>query len=463
MAPRKISLFVLLAALVLQATAADSTRVITLDAFFRQVAAFHPMVSQARLLNEQARQEIRLARGSFDPKLEADFASKEFQDKTYYNTFSTQVALPNRSPVTPKFGFQRTTGQLLNPSDKIPGGEQVFAGVEVQLGRGLFTDEQRTILKQAELLQTMLEAERIKIINKVILEAASAYWNWYFRQQAFDLQDRGLKVADEILSRVRLNHRHGEASVLDTVQASITRQTRWLERTEAEVELRNARLILSVFLWDANGLPVDLMPDVRPVWFEPSIATDVRSLYDQARSNHPELIKLRAKIDQLGLERQLAAEFLKPRLDLNYAMLSQPGTSDAWNARNDYKLGIDFSMPLLLRKERSKLRMAELKITSANLEVSRQEREILNSLEQIFNQLQTTRDLLLRQTEMVAAYEKLMSGELLNLSNGESDLFKINIQQEKLLQSQAKQVKLQAELQKNMAYLWWAAGRSPEL
>lgn len=463
MTARRNSLAALLVAISLSAGASDSTRVLTLQDFFRQVADYHPSVSQARLLTDQAKQEIRLARGSFDPKLEADFGAKEFQNKTYYNTFSSQLALPTRSAVTPKFGYEKTTGQLLDPSEKIPGGEQIYAGIQVKLGRGLFTDEQRTVLKQAQLLQTMLEADRIKIINKVILEAASAYWNWYFRQQAFDLQDRGLIVADEILSRVRLNQRHGEASVLDTIQASITRQTRWLERTEADVELRNARIALSAFLWDAEGLPINLPDFVRPSWFEPTLAADMSSLYDQARSNHPELIKLRTKVDQLGFDRRLAVENLKPRLDLNYSLLSQPGTANPWNARNDYKLGLDFSMPVLLRKERSKLRLTDLKISTAQLEVSRQEREVLNTLQQIFNQLQTTRGLLVRQTEMVSAYEKLMSGELLNLANGESDLFKINIQQEKLLQAQAKQMKLQAELQKNMAYLWWAAGQSPEL
>jgi hypothetical protein len=52
----------------------------------------------------------------------------------------------------------------------------------------------------------------------------------------------------------------------------------------------------------------------------------------------------------------------------------------------------------------------------------------------------------------------LLQAEILNLENGESDLFKINIQQEKLIQSQSKLLKLKAEYEKMKATLYWAAG-----
>jgi hypothetical protein len=39
---------------------------------------------QAALLSENARQELRIARGEFDPKLESDFALKEFKKDLYY-------------------------------------------------------------------------------------------------------------------------------------------------------------------------------------------------------------------------------------------------------------------------------------------------------------------------------------------------------------------------------------------
>lgn len=439
----------------------DSTIYLSVDAFYRQVIDHHPLVRQALLLDEQARQEIRLARGNFDPKIDVTYGEKEFQDKSYYNSFLGQLSLPSRSPVTPKMGYERTTGQLLNPSDKIPGGKQFYAGFQMALGRGLFTDERRTILNQAELMKTMLAADRTKAINKVLLEAAVAYWSWQYHYQSVLISGRALVVAEDILRRVKINYDQGESSMLDTIQAGINRRTRQLEFTEATLAFRNAGLEVSNFLWNDQLEPVVIKSGVIPKWEDPDTGQDLGALIDLARTNHPDLVRLRTRIDQLGFDRQLAVENLKPRLDLNYALLTQPGAPEPIDWRNDYKFGLDFSMPLFLRKERSRLKLTELRIEQTELEETRQQRDILISLEQVFNEITATKSLRENQRLMITQYERLLEGELLNLQQGESDLFRINQQQDKLLQSQIKGAKLDAEIQKQFAYLWWSAGTTP--
>ena len=443
-------------------SAADTTT-LGIDAFHRRIIDHHPLVLQARLLSDQAKQEIRMARGSFDPKLDAAWSTKEFEDKSYFNTVQGSLSLPTRSPVTPKIGFEQRTGQLLDPSEKIPGNRQVAAGILLPLGRGLLTDERRTALKQAMLMTTMLEAEQVKLVNKLLLEAATTYWSWYYRHQSFLLFDRAAVVAKELFDRAKLNFRQGEASLLDTVQASITWQMRMVERQEAALQVQNARIAVSNFLWEEGSTPLDLPADATPVLAADGMIdnTELGRLTDLAMENHPELIKLRTKIAQLELEQTLAREWLKPRLDLNYTMLRQPSTPGLFDPKNDYKMGLDFSMPLFLRKERAKLRMTDLKISNSTFELNQEQRDIRNDISKIFNELTNVSAVLVRQEAMANAYERLMDGELLNLRNGESDLFKINIQQEKLLQAKEKVIKLQAEYRKQKAYLYWAAGVSP--
>ena len=457
-------LLCLLTALSGRSQSGDSARYLTLSQYYQQIREHHPLVRQASLLSDQARQEIRFARGNFDPKLEASYATKEFQDKNYFNTLNSALAFPTRSPVTTKLGFEQRTGQLLDPSEKIPGNQQVSAAISLPIGRGLITDERRTALNQAELMTTMLEAEQVKLINKILLEAATAYWNWYYREQAFQLLTAAARLSEEILSRVKLNLTQGESSVLDTIQASITYQLRMVEQQEARNQLQNARITVSNFLWTDNGVPVQLLESARPVRhdFRWKISEEeLLQLTERAREQHPELIKLRTKYEQLEYERLLAKEFLKPRLDLQYALLSQPGTEQLVDPANDYKLGLDFSFPLWLRKERAKLKMTDLKLQNTDLETQQQERDIENMIRRVFNDLTNTSALLVRQDQMAQSYERLMEGELLNLQNGESDLFKINIQQEKLIQAQEKLIKLQAEFEKQKAYLYWAAGTAP--
>ena len=68
-------------------------------------------------------------------------------------------------------------------------------------------------------------------------------------------------------------------------------------------------------------------------------------------------------------------------------------------------------------------------------------------------------DLLIDQQEsMVENYQLILQAEQLNLENGESDLFKINIQLDKLIESETKLLKLRATYQKSLATLYWQAG-----
>ena len=55
-------------------------------------------------------------------------------------------------------------------------------------------------------------------------------------------------------------------------------------------------------------------------------------------------------------------------------------------------------------------------------------------------------------------YLLILQAERLNILNGESDLFKLNIQMDKLIESQSKLFKLQSSYQKDVTALYWAVG-----
>jgi outer membrane protein TolC len=253
---------------------------------------------------------------------------------------------------------------------------------------------------------------------------------------------------------------------LDTIQAKITLQQRLVEKQEAYLEFLNTGLKISNYLWDSEGNPLQLSGNVAPI----QVLSDgqilaietLETLTIQARENHPELTKLSVKLNQLEVDRKLAVEYLKPKLDVSYGFLNQPvtprGEFSAFSMLNDYKFSLDFAMPVLIRKERAKLAQTKIKIRSTQFERTQTEREIINQVNMTYNQLVNTNGLLTQQNAMALNFERLLLGEMINLENGESDLFKINVQQEKLIQSQSKLLKLKAEYEKMKATLYWAAG-----
>lgn len=444
----------------------DTVRSFSIENFYGVLLNYHPLVKQAYLLSEGAQQELRLARGSFDPKLESTFSSKQFQEKEYYSKWAASLSIPVWFPVDPKIGFERNTGTYVNPESAIPSADnyqQWVTSIRLPVGRGLMTDDRRAAIRQAQLFQEIVEAEQIKLINKILLEAAKDYWHWYFCFYNFRLLDGNTRIAAEVLERIRLNASLGEASSLDTIQAKITWQQRQVERQEAYLEFLNQSIKLSNYLWDADALPIQLSAEVVPV-IDSAVQLNLNretldELVAMARQNHPDLRKLSLKLDQLEVDRKLAAEYLKPRFDVTFGLINQPiGWTSSPTSFLDHKLGADFSIPIFLRKERSKLAQTKLKIRSAQLERSQAERDILNQLQVIFNQLENTRVIIDQQTAMAENYKRLLAAELLNLQLGESDLFKINVQQEKVIQSLGKLVKLQSEYEKMKATLYWAAG-----
>lgn len=445
----------------------DSIQPLTIESFYHYVLTNHPVARQADLLSDVARQELRLARGNFDPKLEAQYLTKRYNGTTYYSVFNSSVKLPTTLPFDPSIGVEQNSGAYLDPEHYISNQfdyRQFYAGISLPLGRGLITDERRAALKQAELFSDMMEAEQVKIMNKLFLEAAKDYWNWAFAFYNYKLFDKNVGIALEIFRRVRLNHQMGEAAPIDTVLAKITLQQRLVERQEALLEFQNTGIYLSNYLWDSLSNPLDLSLNLAPVLQRDLIGMsepERDELVNLARANHPELQKIEVKLRQLDVDQRLAAEFLKPQLDVNYYLINQPFDPD-WNTNlqfnDNYKFGLDFSFPVFLRKERAKLAQTKLKISNTQFEQSFAERQIVNQVLAAYNDLTNSERIIAQQSDMVENYNLLLQAELLNLENGESDLFKINIQIEKLIQSQSKLIKLLGDYEKQKAFLYWAAG-----
>jgi outer membrane protein TolC len=219
-------------------------------------------------------------------------------------------------------------------------------------------------------------------------------------------------------------------------------------------------------LWGENQLPLELQPGTVPVSFNPAFdipdQNEVDDLISRAELNHPEIQKLGFKLQELEVLNRLYREFLKPEVNLEYGFLNEPivphNENNGLSFDDNLKFQLDFSFPLLLRKERAKLE--QNKIKSEQTLYSRQyiSREITNDIYSLYAELVNGTIILQQQNEIMQSYERLVEAEFINLENGESDLFRINIQQNKYLESYLKYLKTRYKLEQLKATLYWAAG-----
>jgi len=444
----------------------ESIAAVSIDQLYNIILENHPIVKQAELLDDAARQEILYARGFFDPKIEMRYDAKEFKGSEYFNIWDNVLKVPVWFNTDLKVGYERNSGQFLNEGLTTPDDGLIYAGVSLPLGQGLFIDSRRATLRQAQLMTGIADAEVIKVINKVLLKANKDYWNWYWSYNNFELYTEALSLAQTRFKAIKSNVELGDYAPIDSVEAKIIVQTRSIERRQAFVDFINAGLILSNHLWNDEGSPVVLSENAYPVapdsLWQYMGEDKLFALMDLARENHPELIKLNLKQQQLAIERRLNVENLKPVLNLNYNFLTE-GTRSPLDRNgqffsNDYKLGVEFSFPLFLRKERAKLQKTNIKILENNFDRLQTRREIVNEINTSFNEMQALFELMEEQARMVINYEDLLAAEVLNFQNGESSVFLINSRESKLIEARLKLMAFEVKYQKAKAVLYWAAG-----
>ncbi len=441
---------------------------LSLEDVIENAKLFHPIVRQANLQDRFAEAQITGAKGTLDPKIESGYQAKQFKGTEYYNKFYNAVKIPVWFPIDPKFEAYRNRGEFLSEENYVsPSADywQFTAGVSLPIGKGLFIDERRSMIKQAKLYTYIAESEKIKLANKVLLDITKSYWDWYFSYQQFQLMEQSLDIAQELFSRVKTDYEFGEAAVVDTIQAKITYQNRQADYTNAQLELTNARLRLSIHLWDANDVPLEIAENVYPLnedefWIVPEDSA-VNILIDWAIEYHPEIQKLKAKQQQLEVEEQWNKESLKPELNLSYSLIDAPFNIDGLESPqfgDNYKIGMDFSFPILLRKERSYLQKTRIYQESNQFELLQTRQKVVADIRSAFAELEANQQLAAQYESLANNYNRLFEAELFNIEIGESDLFKLNIQQDKYIESQIKYLKVFTKFEKQKAMLPYASG-----
>jgi len=451
----------------------DSNEVFSQKEFFSWVRAHHPVAMQARLLDRQAEAIEQQARGGFDPKAYADWDQKSFDQKDYFAIGEGGLKIPTWYGVELKAAYAVTDGIYLNPERNLPDAGQAILGITLPVGRGLVIDQRRAALQQAKLMAQANQVEQVNIYNNLLLDAATAYWEWSLAYNQLQVYEQALRIAEQRLEGIVESYKQGDKPAVDTLETMIQVQNRQLNLNQAQLEYENASLQLSNFLWFEGHLPLEVSEQLRPATlpvldYELGYAS-ATLLWQQARAQHPELRKFEVKRQQLEVDRKLAAEQLKPRLDISYNFLgdgtnfinsSQPDDS-RFNTllTQNLKWGLNFEMPLLLRKERGKLELTKLKIQDNELGFQQKQVEVRNKIGYYFNSLSFLKDQINIYASAVDNYQALLDAELIKFQQGESSIFLINSREQKLIDAQLKLASLRAKFQKNVQALEWAAGQ----
>ncbi|MEZ4775217.1 MAG: TolC family protein [Bacteroidia bacterium] len=448
---------------------AQSPMVFTRDQMVRNILEFHPVAQQAQLITEAGAMNVRKARGAFDPYLYGYLDEKQFDQKQYYQMLNTGLEIPTWFGIEVKAGLERTGGVYLNPENATPDAGLWYAGVSVPIGQGLFIDERRKTLRQAQIYSSATEAERQTILNDLLYDASVQYWEWVNAWNQVIVFTQAIELAQIGLDAVKESYFQGDKAAIDTVEALIQLQTLEVSLNEAQINYFNHTQGLSGYLWGKNNVPLDITDELVPPLFtdvpmiSPLNADSVAMFISQIPEQHPDVRIYDYKLAALEVEKRWKKEQLKPALDLKYQFLTESTGADVINqfSTQNYKWGVSLSFPVFLRKARADLQLVNIYMQETMLSQSEKTLLLKNKAESYANQIANLRIQIEQFSRTLVNYERMLEAERQKFNIGESNLFLVNSRQNKLIDARLKWLDLNAKYQKSSVSLLWALGMMP--
>ncbi|MFM9988302.1 TolC family protein [Flavobacterium sp.] len=415
--------------------------------FLGYVKKFHPLVKKANLELNMAQANLMIARGAFDPKFEVDFSEKQFKSKDYYSKLNGSFKIPTWYGIEIKTGLDSNDGLYLDPENSTSNQALTAIGITVPLGQGLFINQRMADLKKAKIQYNLSQAEIKLQATAVLYDASLAYFNWKKNFTEVKLYEKYNKQADSRYTAIKKLIELGDKPAIDSIEAGIVVKNRALNLLDSQLKLTKAKLELSNFIWLENMIPVEISDNLIPeetllVTIEETLKTNQFSTPEKTLDNHPKINALENKIEILTIDKKLKANLLLPKIDLSYSYLSEPRYFDNYQFDN-YKVGINFYYPLLLRKERGSLKLAKFKLQDAQYSLDLEKVQLKNKISSYQAEIQSIKSQKKIINSLVKDNILMLNSEERLFSFGESSIFLINTRENNLVSAQLSEITLE--------------------
>lgn len=438
------------------------SNVMTLAEFLSYVKTYHPIVKQANLIINNSEAKLLKARGAFDPKIEVDFDKKQFKDTEYFNKLNGAFKIPTWYGIELKANFENNEGVYLNPEATVPTDGLYAAGISASLLRNFVINERMASLKQAKLFINQAKEDQQILVNEILYDASLSYFDWLKSYNEKRIYEDFLTNAKTRFDGIKASFLVGDKPAIDTLEAGITLNDRKLNLEKARIKFVKASFELSNFLWLNNNTPVELQENIIPdVNSLETVDTSLNiALFNNADfdiNNHPKIKSLEFKIESLNVEKNLKMNNLLPKLDVQYNFLTQTPREANSLIIDNFKAGINFQLPLFLRKERGDLKLSRIKLQETQFENEVTKVTIKNEVSAVQQELSSFNTQTNFINGIVRDYNTLLNAEERKFFMGESSLFLVNTRESKLIESKLKAIDIENLFFKTKSKLFKAA------
>ena len=410
------------------------------------VQKYHPVVKQAQLVVDESQSKLLKSRGAFDPNIAVDLERKKFEGTEYYDRLNAAFKIPTWYGIEVKANFEEASGTYLNPEYTVPQDGLYSAGISFSVAQGLLINERMATLKQAKFFVKQAKADRELLINEILYDATISYFDWLKSYGNLLVYEQFLDNAALRFDGIKQSVEVGERAAIDSIEARIIVSSRRLSLEKAKVDLLKKQLDVANFLWLDNNIPLEMQENVIPELNSLTTIENTLNIVgfgdDMALENHPKMRSLNFKYESLKVNKNLKANKLLPKIDLQYNFLSENYDNiNAFNTAN-YKSSLTFKLPLFLRKERGDLKLAKLKLRDTKYDITTTELNLQNKIRAVQAELISYESQIEMLEGIVSDYDLLLNAEDRKFGIGESSIFLVNSRETKLIEAKIKLVEL---------------------
>ena len=428
------------------------------------VRKYHPVIKQSFLQNEMAKNELQASRGIFDPSIQINTQEKTYDNKLYYKYNTSELKIPLWYGIDIKAGTENNIGERIDPT--LTRNKSAFVGVSMDPFRGIIVDKRNAVVRQAKNFVELTKNEQLLVVNDLLLEATSAYWNWV---NAYNINSVLIKSVQNNKDRyevIKKSYISGDRAPIDTTEALTQLQTFEMMQNQAALDLQKAKFELSNYFWTDNGMPYELEDAIKPsnnfdmASINPIELGRLEEMVNQAIQIHPKLKMINAKSTILDIEKRLKTIELFPSLKLNYNALDNNfnNISTSINTTNNVKYGLSLTMPLFQRQARGQLAKTKNKIEDLGWDRKYLTLEIENKVRSSFAEFYALKQQIKTNEAILNANKLLFETENTKFQMGESSLFLINSRELKFIETEQKNIALKTKFYLSIYKNLWAMG-----
>jgi len=432
------------------------------DLFISKIITNNPTALRANNIGIYGKLKYKAALGNYDPFVSGNFENKYFSSKNYYQIVGAELKQPLFTSQYFKLGYEYAQGNFVNPENATSNFGLPFLGFEMSLLQGLVIDKRRAEVLKSKNYKLLYDAEKNNLINGLLFEASLSYFDWLYTNKQLALNSYFIELATKRLNGIIELVNVGERPSVDTTEAAILIQNRELDLQSAQIDNLKLTANLNNYFWqsfnDATSKNNFENIDSLDAYYDFAKKL-ILNLFSVDSITNPIISFYKAKGSILGIEKKLMREMIKPRLDVNYNVLSNNYTNNnfIFNS-NNYKWGANISFPLFFRNPTNNYKMANIDLQNNSLELKLKQNEIVLKKDQIKKSISVLSQQLKNATKSVTYNKLLVDAERLKFDNGESSLFLLNTRENKLLETELKLAEYKLKFIKTVVNLIYLNG-----